>query len=83
MATVQGGYKLKFTIRYGALQPSLVNQLAEQGLTSVGGPVFQWFQDDADALNRMEFRELIGSKEIEAAKKKLTERINKFVEKNS
>lgn len=65
-------------IHFGALAPSVSEQLAAQGLTANQKDLKQW-DLDADAITRLYLRDLLTDSQKQAAQKKLFNRIKKSV----
>lgn len=69
-------------IHFGALAPSMKDQLAEQGLVADEKDLERW-QGDALAINRLRIRGLIADGAAQTANKRLLRAILKKVDRNA
>jgi len=67
-------------IHFGALCPSIAEQLIEQGVVTIPDDI-NHFQEDADAVTRLVIRGLITDSQASAARRKLLKKIVREVEK--
>lgn len=65
-------------LHFGAMAPSISEQLEGQGLTAEPADLLHW-QKDADAITRLTVRQMLPESQAHAARKRLMKKIAKAV----
>jgi hypothetical protein len=68
------------SVHFGALCPSIAEQLIEQGVVAIPDEI-NHFQGDADAITRLMFRGMLSDSQAHTARQKLLKKIVRAVEK--